>query len=123
MKITASASVSLLALSIMAAGILVPQASAQTGAPAPATQAGSASGYSGASVGNNSGGTAPGPVYPGPAAASGANSPPPNSGVTNPKTGANTDTLTNGRDLPAEHHLRSHKKQPLSNGTAPGTGE
>jgi hypothetical protein len=42
--------------------------------------------------GNNSGGTAPAPVYSGPAAASGANSPPVNSGITDPHTGANNDT-------------------------------
>ena len=46
-----------------------------------------------ATQGNNSGGTAPGPVYPGPAAMSGANSPPVNSGITDLKTGANNDTV------------------------------
>ena len=47
----------------------------------------------GTAAGNNSGGTAPAPVYSGPAAAAGANSPPVNSGITDPKTGANNDTL------------------------------
>jgi hypothetical protein len=71
---------------------------AQTGAPAGGGAAGAASGLNNPSVGmgtreNNSGGTAPGPVYSGPAAQSGANSPPVNSGITDPKTGANNDTV------------------------------
>ncbi len=41
----------------------------------------------------DAGGTAPAPIYGGPAAASGANSPPVNSGITDPKTGANNDTM------------------------------
>ena len=70
---------------------------AQTGAPG---GGGTAPGVAGLSTtnpgvvanGNNSGGTAPAPVYSGPVAASGANSPPVNSGITDPHTGANNDT-------------------------------
>lgn len=77
----------------------VPIGHAQTAAPAGGGMAPGAAGLSTtnpgiAAQGNNSGGTAPGPVYPGPAAISGANSPPVNSGITDPKTGANNDTLS-----------------------------
>ena len=76
----------------------VPVVNAQTGAPAGGgAAAGTASSLdnpngNAATRENNAGGTAPGPVYPGPAAQSGANSPPVNSGITDPKTGANNDT-------------------------------
>jgi hypothetical protein len=73
----------------LALGAVVTNAFAQAapgGMVGPSTNPGTA-------VGNNSGGTAPGPVYSGPAAAAGANSPPVNSGITDPKTGANNDTL------------------------------
>jgi hypothetical protein len=71
---------------------------AQTGEPAGGGAAGAASDLNNPSVGmgtreNNSGGTAPGRVYSGPAAQFGANSPPVNSGITDPKTGANNDTV------------------------------
>jgi hypothetical protein len=76
----------------------VPAVRAQAAAPAvPSTAPGSAgltiTNPGVTAQGNNSGGTAPGPVYPGPAAMSGANSPPVNSGITDPKTGANNDTV------------------------------
>jgi hypothetical protein len=75
----------------------VPIVYAQTGAPAGGGMAPGAAGLTSTNPGvvaqgNNSGGTAPAPVYSGPAAASGANSPPVNSGITDPKTGANNDT-------------------------------
>lgn len=72
-------------------GVLEPIAFAQ--APAPSSASGPSTADPGTAVGNNSGGTAPGPNYPGPASASGANSPPVNSGLTDPKTGANNDPL------------------------------
>jgi hypothetical protein len=70
---------------------------AQTGAPGGGGMAPGGAGLSTTNPGvvangNNSGGTAPAPVYSGPAAASGANSPPVNSGITDPHTGANNDT-------------------------------
>jgi len=74
----------------LAFGAMVPNAFAQA---APGVAPGSGANDPGTAAGNNSGGTAPGPVYSGPAAASGANSPPVNSGITDPKTGANNDTL------------------------------
>jgi hypothetical protein len=76
---------------------LVPVVSARTGVPAGGGASGTATGLAGNNPGaaareNNSGGTAPAPVYSGPAAQAGANSPPVNSGITDPKTGANNDT-------------------------------
>jgi hypothetical protein len=75
----------------------VPVVSAQTGVPAGGGASGTATGLTNSNPGaanreNNSGGTAPAPVYSGPAAQSGANSPPVNSGITDPRTGANNDT-------------------------------
>src|SRR5271156_1897652 len=74
----------------LAFGAMVPNAFAQA---APGVAPGSGANDPGTAAGNHSGGTAPGPVYSGPAAAAGANSPPVNSGVSDPKTGANNDTL------------------------------
>jgi hypothetical protein len=76
---------------------LAPLACAQSGAPAGGGMPSGAPGLSTTNPGvvangNNSGGTAPAPVYSGPAAATGANSPPVNSGITDPHTGANNDT-------------------------------
>jgi hypothetical protein len=87
-----------LALSV---GAFVPVVCAQTAAPSsPSGPSNSGITDPGTAVGNNSGGTAPAPVYSGPAAASGANSPPVNSGITDPKTGANNDSATNDSQAP-----------------------
>jgi len=75
----------------LAIGGYVPGAFAQ--APAPTGSLEATTSDPSTVVGNNSGGTAPGPNYSGPASASGANSPPANSGLTDPKTGANNDTV------------------------------
>jgi hypothetical protein len=74
----------------LAFGAGLPAAFAQA---APGAMSGPSTTDPGTAAGNNSGGTAPAPVYSGPAAAAGANSPPVNSGITDPKTGANNDTL------------------------------
>jgi hypothetical protein len=80
-----------LILATVLVGGAVTVVNAQTGVPAGGGAAGgTASGLTNPNPGtatgeNNSGGTAPGPVYPGPAAQSGANSPPVNSGITDPK--------------------------------------
>jgi hypothetical protein len=86
---------------------------AQTAAPAGGGMAPGAAGLTSTNPGvvaqgNNSGGTAPAPVYSGPAAASGANSPPVNSGITDPKTGANNDT----RPLSGSEHTTSDHQNP-----------
>jgi hypothetical protein len=87
----------------IAVGAAIPVAFAQA---APSATSGPSTTDPGTAAGNNSGGTAPGPVYGRPAAASGANSPPPNSGITDPKTGANNDTrpmnsTTSGPTMPS----------------------
>jgi hypothetical protein len=66
---------------------------AQATAPASPSGAGMSVTNSSTSSGNSSlGGTASAPTYGVPAAASDANGPPVNSGITDPKTGANNDT-------------------------------
>jgi len=75
----------------LAVGAFVPVAFAQ--APGPSTASGPGIRDPATASGNNSGGTAPGPMYSAPEAALGANSPPVNSGITDPKTGANNDTI------------------------------
>lgn len=96
----------------LAMGTTEPVVFAQGAAPAGATGVTNPNDPSSA-VGNNSGGTAPGPVYSGPAAASGANSPPVNSGITDPKTGANNDTIPSDSTAPGA---------PVGNLGSPSTG-
>jgi hypothetical protein len=94
----------------IAVGAAVPLAFAQA---APSAMSGPSTTDPGTATGNNSGGTAPAPVYGGPAAASGANSPPVNSGITDPKTGANNDTrplnsTTSGPTMPSGPNTASN---------------
>ena len=94
----------------IAVGAAIPVAFAQMAPSAPSTT------DPGTAAGNNSGGTAPGPVYGGPAAAWGANSPPINSGITDPKTGANNDTrplnsTTSGPTMPSGPNTAANPPQ------------